>query len=234
MRDVFRHGNSRLPGEGADFDDLLHPARAFARPSDVVDDPDLTLNEKRAILASWASDSCAAEATQCCAKAATAAPRAGTTSWTRSRNSTFGQSIPPRSASTRGVLAVETRSARRIELRTAGRDRRKSSHDDGGENPMRRRMLRSWKALQSPHSANDNHPDGPPPAAAVHSNSQVQDERTDMQRYDFVVLKGDETIAAKKSISLPDSKAAGARDRTGQEDRRAGEPHLRHQPRRRG
>ena len=29
-----------------------------------------------------------------------------------------------------------------------------------------------------------------------------------MQRYDFVVLKGDETIAAKKSISLPDLKAA--------------------------
>jgi hypothetical protein len=29
-----------------------------------------------------------------------------------------------------------------------------------------------------------------------------------MQRYDFVVLKGDETIAVKKSISLPDLKAA--------------------------
>ena len=55
-------GTRASPGEGADFDDLLHPARAFARPSDVVDDPDLTLNEKRAILASWASDSCAAEA----------------------------------------------------------------------------------------------------------------------------------------------------------------------------
>jgi hypothetical protein len=62
MRDDFRRGDSRLLGEGADFDDLLHPARAFARPSDVVDDPDLTLNEKRAILASWASDYCAAEA----------------------------------------------------------------------------------------------------------------------------------------------------------------------------
>jgi hypothetical protein len=44
------------------FDDLLHPARAFAHPSDVVDDPDLTLNEKRAILASWASDACAENA----------------------------------------------------------------------------------------------------------------------------------------------------------------------------
>ncbi len=45
-----------------DLDALLHPAEAFAHPSDVVDDPDLTLNEKRAILASWASDACAVEA----------------------------------------------------------------------------------------------------------------------------------------------------------------------------
>jgi hypothetical protein len=45
-----------------DLDDLLHPARAFAHPRDVVADPDLTLNEKRAILASWASDACAVEA----------------------------------------------------------------------------------------------------------------------------------------------------------------------------
>jgi len=45
-----------------DLDSLLHPARAFAHPSDVVSDPDLTTNEKRAILASWASDACAVEA----------------------------------------------------------------------------------------------------------------------------------------------------------------------------
>jgi hypothetical protein len=45
-----------------DLDSLLHPSRAFAHPSDVVRDPDLTLNEKRAILASWASDACAIEA----------------------------------------------------------------------------------------------------------------------------------------------------------------------------
>jgi hypothetical protein len=45
-----------------EFDDLLHPAQAFEHPSDVVSDPDLTLNEKRAILASWASDACAVEA----------------------------------------------------------------------------------------------------------------------------------------------------------------------------
>lgn len=43
-------------------DDLLHPERAFAHPRDVVTDPDLTLNEKKAILASWASDARAVEA----------------------------------------------------------------------------------------------------------------------------------------------------------------------------
>ena len=40
-----------------DLNDLLHPAQAFSHPADVVNDPDLTLNEKRAILASWASAS---------------------------------------------------------------------------------------------------------------------------------------------------------------------------------
>lgn len=45
-----------------DLDKLLHPAQAFAHPQQVVDDPDLSLNEKRAILASWASDACAVEA----------------------------------------------------------------------------------------------------------------------------------------------------------------------------
>ena len=48
--------------EGWDPNDLLHPAQAFEHPSHVVYDPDLTLNEKRAILASWASDACALEA----------------------------------------------------------------------------------------------------------------------------------------------------------------------------
>ena len=47
--------------ESFDLDDLLHPAQAFSHPVDVVNDPDLTLNEKRAILASWASDACAIE-----------------------------------------------------------------------------------------------------------------------------------------------------------------------------
>ncbi|HWX33680.1 MAG TPA: hypothetical protein VNZ53_40410 [Steroidobacteraceae bacterium] len=48
--------------DGFDLDSLLHPAQAFEHPSHVVNDPDLTLNEKRAILASWASDACAIEA----------------------------------------------------------------------------------------------------------------------------------------------------------------------------
>jgi hypothetical protein len=49
-------------GVNFEFDELLHPVQAFNHPSEVVDDPDLTLNEKRAILASWASDACAIEA----------------------------------------------------------------------------------------------------------------------------------------------------------------------------
>jgi hypothetical protein len=48
--------------ETFDLDELLHPASAFNHPSEVVKDPDLTPNEKRAILASWASDACAVEA----------------------------------------------------------------------------------------------------------------------------------------------------------------------------
>jgi len=45
-----------------DLNCILHPAQAFEHPSQVVNDPNLTLNEKRAILASWASDACAIEA----------------------------------------------------------------------------------------------------------------------------------------------------------------------------
>ena len=47
---------------GFDLDAFLHPAQAFNHPSEIVADPDLTINEKRAILASWASDACAVEA----------------------------------------------------------------------------------------------------------------------------------------------------------------------------
>ena len=45
-----------------DLDHLLHPAGAFRTPMEVVNDPDMTIQEKRAILASWASDACAIEA----------------------------------------------------------------------------------------------------------------------------------------------------------------------------
>jgi hypothetical protein len=48
--------------DASDLDALLHPSQAFGHPSEVVSDPDLTTNEKRAILASWASDACAIDA----------------------------------------------------------------------------------------------------------------------------------------------------------------------------
>jgi hypothetical protein len=41
---------------------LLHPANAFRTPMEVVNDPNLTVQEKRAILVAWASDACAMEA----------------------------------------------------------------------------------------------------------------------------------------------------------------------------
>jgi len=59
-------GQARIPGRRTsgprDLRSLLHPAAAFAHPLQVVEDADLTLNEKRAILASWASDACATTA----------------------------------------------------------------------------------------------------------------------------------------------------------------------------
>src|SRR3981189_806320 len=53
----FSKGNAprRRADDALDLDALLHPAQAFAHPLDVVRDRDLTFNEKRAILASWAS-----------------------------------------------------------------------------------------------------------------------------------------------------------------------------------
>jgi hypothetical protein len=57
MRDYKAENDDRF-----DLDALLHPAQAFEHPMNVVEDPDLTLSEKRAILASWASDACAVEA----------------------------------------------------------------------------------------------------------------------------------------------------------------------------
>ena len=42
-----------------DFNALLHPGTVYEHPRDVVADPGLSLAEKRAILASWASDASA-------------------------------------------------------------------------------------------------------------------------------------------------------------------------------
>jgi hypothetical protein len=42
-----------------DLQALLHPSTVFEHPNDVVSHPELTLTEKRAILASWASDASA-------------------------------------------------------------------------------------------------------------------------------------------------------------------------------
>jgi hypothetical protein len=47
--------------EDPELRSVLHPATAFDHPLDVVNDPDLTTNEKRAILSGWASDACAIE-----------------------------------------------------------------------------------------------------------------------------------------------------------------------------
>src|ERR1044072_3098263 len=48
---------------GMDFelDRLLNPAAIFDHPRDVLKDADLTRQEKRAILSSWASDACAVD-----------------------------------------------------------------------------------------------------------------------------------------------------------------------------
>jgi hypothetical protein len=42
-----------------DFNALLHPGTVFDNPKDVLADPSLSVSEKRAILASWASDASA-------------------------------------------------------------------------------------------------------------------------------------------------------------------------------
>ena len=42
-----------------DLNALLHPGTAFRHPRDVVTHPSLSVSEKRAILASWASDASA-------------------------------------------------------------------------------------------------------------------------------------------------------------------------------
>jgi hypothetical protein len=54
--------NTRKTKTNFDINALLHPAAAYEHPMDVLRDGELSLNEKRAILASWASDACAIEA----------------------------------------------------------------------------------------------------------------------------------------------------------------------------
>src|SRR5690348_6366503 len=46
-------------GNVFDFEALIHPGTIYEHPRDVVSDPSLTMAEKRAILASWASDASA-------------------------------------------------------------------------------------------------------------------------------------------------------------------------------
>ena len=45
-----------IQGLGSALERWLRPAVGFTHPLDVVKDPDLNLDDKRAILASWASD----------------------------------------------------------------------------------------------------------------------------------------------------------------------------------
>lgn len=48
-------------GLGAALERWLRPAVGFAHPRDVLKDPDLTPGDKRAVLASWASDASAVQ-----------------------------------------------------------------------------------------------------------------------------------------------------------------------------
>ena len=50
-----------MRGMEFDLDQVLNPAAVFNHPRDVLNDPDLSRQEKRAILSSWASDACAVE-----------------------------------------------------------------------------------------------------------------------------------------------------------------------------
>jgi hypothetical protein len=92
------------PRNEYDLDALLHPAQALAHPNDVVNDPDLTLSEKRAILASWASDACAVEA----APALRRPPGSNPVAFRRHH----GRVARARSADTRSVQARAALSAR--------------------------------------------------------------------------------------------------------------------------
>jgi hypothetical protein len=59
MEDTMRPTTAIHHDNVFDFQALMHPGTVFEHPKDVVSHPDLTLAEKRAILASWASDASA-------------------------------------------------------------------------------------------------------------------------------------------------------------------------------
>jgi hypothetical protein len=66
QRKTSKPGNTKPGNSGLnalDIGRLLQPANAFANPMAVVEDQDLTLTEKRAILSAWASDVRGAEPT---------------------------------------------------------------------------------------------------------------------------------------------------------------------------
>ena len=50
-----------MRGMEFELDRVLNPAAVFNHPRDVLADPDLTRQEKRAILSAWASDACAVD-----------------------------------------------------------------------------------------------------------------------------------------------------------------------------
>ena len=50
-----------MRGMELELDHILNPAAVFHHPRDVLNDRDLTKQEKRAILSAWASDACAVE-----------------------------------------------------------------------------------------------------------------------------------------------------------------------------
>jgi hypothetical protein len=59
--DDIRQIDERDIDMGFDWRSLVNPASAYSHPSEVVADPKLTTQEKRAILSSWASDVCAVD-----------------------------------------------------------------------------------------------------------------------------------------------------------------------------
>ena len=114
-----------------DIGALLHPGGAFARPIDVVNDVDLTLDEKRAILASWASDVCAVEA----APALRRAPGAH------------------RAVSIDEILdALRSLDAKAHAERAAAERRRRLD---------RRERMETWRTARSRHSPRPEAPSGP-------------------------------------------------------------------------